>query len=123
MKYELANAKRARKQEEKAKLQEEKQAKKKDSGKRRVCPTCKGADHSRSSNKQCPFYKPKRRHATELKRTSIIKTTLRIFAKRNDLSMQFRNLLSMFETLHTLAYCSQISFFSPFWNRSSTYIA
>ncbi|KAL1931006.1 hypothetical protein VTP01DRAFT_10143 [Rhizomucor pusillus] len=81
MNYELANAKRARKQEEKAKLQEEKQAKKKDSGKRRVCPTCKGADHSRSSNKQCPFYKPKRRHATELKRTSIIKTTLKNICK------------------------------------------
>ncbi|KAL1930102.1 hypothetical protein VTP01DRAFT_1256 [Rhizomucor pusillus] len=81
MKYELAKAKRARKQEEKAKLQEEKQAKKKDSGQRRVCPTCKGTDHSRSSNKKCSFYKPKRQHATELERTSIIKTTLKNICK------------------------------------------
>ncbi|KAI8380972.1 uncharacterized protein BYT42DRAFT_287384 [Radiomyces spectabilis] len=77
IKFEHANKKRSAKHEAKAKEAEEKAMKKAASGVAVVCPTCHQLEQSRSSNKACLNYRPKRINASELKRTSIIKTSLK----------------------------------------------
>ncbi|KAI8374601.1 uncharacterized protein BYT42DRAFT_615749 [Radiomyces spectabilis] len=67
IKFEHVNAKRAAKQEA--------------SGDIAVCSSCGQSGHGRSSNKACPNYRPKRIHASELERTSIIKTSLKNICK------------------------------------------
>ncbi|KAI8372795.1 uncharacterized protein BYT42DRAFT_615999 [Radiomyces spectabilis] len=75
LKFAHAKAKRAAKQESQRSAKE--QAKSEASeAKNPICSTCGQPGHSRSSNKLCPEYKPRRIATTELKRTSIIKTSL-----------------------------------------------
>lgn len=76
LKFKKANEKRQAKREAKEEERIQKKLNKEEKGKDIVCSSCGKKGHSRTSNKACENYKPRRRFTTEFKRTSIIKTSL-----------------------------------------------
>ncbi|KAF7721232.1 hypothetical protein EC973_005094, partial [Apophysomyces ossiformis] len=78
-KFEMANKKREAKHQAKKEAQQ-----KKTEGKEVVCGSCGKAGHSRASNAACENHKPRRKTLTQLKRTSIIKTSLQNTCRNPD---------------------------------------
>ena len=77
IKFELANKKRQAKHTAKEEQKKERENARIAQGSKIICSKCNKPGHSRASNKACDFYSPRRKLTTDLKRTFILKTSLK----------------------------------------------